>query len=127
MNLLLDTHTLIWFLENDAGLSELAANEILNPVNKSYISIASIWEIAIKKSLNKLEMNTSFESLSKLIFDNNFEILQIEFFHLEELLKLDKYHRDPFDRLIIAQAMSQGYSIITKDKEFIKYDVKIIW
>jgi PIN domain nuclease of toxin-antitoxin system len=79
MNLLLDTHTLIWFLENDAQLSKLAANEILNPSSKSYVSIASIREIAIKKSLNKLEMNASFESLSNLIFDNNFEILQIEF------------------------------------------------
>lgn len=127
MNLLLDTHTLIWFLENDVQLSEFAANEILKPSNKSYVSIASIWEIAIKKSLNKLEMNTSFESLSKLIFDNNFEMLEIEFLHLEELLKLDKHHRDPFDRLIIAQAKSERYNIVTKDKEFTKYSVKLIW
>jgi PIN domain nuclease of toxin-antitoxin system len=127
MNFLLDTHTLIWFLENDAQLSEFAANEILKPSNKSYLSIASTWEIAIKKSLNKLEMNTSFESLFNLIFDNNFEILQIEFFHLEELLQLKKYHRDPFDGLIIAQAISQKYNIITKYKDFKKYDVEIIW
>ena len=93
MNLLLDTHALIWFLEGDSQLSLSAKSAISNPDNTCFISQATLWEMAIKLSLGKLEMNTLFQNLPKLMWENGIEILAIEFEHFEYLINLPFHHK----------------------------------
>lgn len=121
MNLLLDTHTLIWFLNGDDKLSGKAKSSIENPKNIKLISIASIWEIAIKLSLGKFRFPKGFKQFLKLIEENGFEVLPITFEHAIELSTLDFIHRDPFDRLLIAQCKADNFTLISKD------DIKLIW
>ena len=102
MDLLLDTHTFIWFLNGDDSLSSKVKDVISDTSNRCYISIASIWEIAIKVSLNKLELKSDFHKIIDFISDNDIEVLPITFPHLQYLIGLDFHHRDPFDRIIIA-------------------------
>ena len=115
MNLLLDTHALIWFLNGDEKLSNKARLAIENPNNIKIVSIASIWEIAIKISLDKLKYPNGFKHFLELIGDNGFEILQISFEHALIVSSLEFFHRDPFDRLIVAQSISDKLTIVTID------------
>jgi PIN domain nuclease of toxin-antitoxin system len=117
MQLLLDTHTFIWFISGDQALPQKALDAIKNTENKCYISIASIWEIAIKFSLKKLELKSDFD----------IEVLQITFQHLQKIINLEFHHRDPFDRLIIAQAIVENLTIITKDENFSRYTDSLFW
>jgi PIN domain nuclease of toxin-antitoxin system len=127
MNNLLDTHTFIWFTEGDNQLSSHArkAIEISDVIN--FISIASLWEIAIKISLGKLELKTPFSNISHQILKNGFQILPITFEDTLTLTKLPFHHRDPFDRIIISQGISNKLSIISKDKNFNDYGVDLVW
>lgn len=127
MNLLLDTHALIWFTEGIAKLSSKAKSEISNPSNKKFLSIASLWEIAIKSSKDKLEIKQSFREINQFVILNNIQILGIEFEHLNTLLTLPHHHGDPFDRLLISQAISENLTIISSDRHFSSYDVEVIW
>lgn len=127
MNLLLDTHTFIWFINGNKELSDKAKRIIENPSNKSYISIATIWEMAIKISLERLKINKPFESILEQILKNNFEILPITFEHTLLISKLSFHHRDPFDRIIIAQGHIEKMTIVTKDENFSKYNIKLLW
>jgi PIN domain nuclease of toxin-antitoxin system len=127
MRLLLDTHALIWFLNGDKQLPEKSIALIRDIKNRCHISIASIWEIAIKLSLGKMELNKGFDDISKIMRDFEIELLPISFEHINELLTLEFHHRDPFDRIIISQGIVEGFHIVTKDEYFKKYDVKIIW
>lgn len=127
MNLLLDTHALIWFLSGDESLSKKAREIIEDEKNQNFISVGSIWEIAIKLSLGKIELKNGFNNFLKLIENNGFEILPISFSHLMVLSELEFIHRDPFDRLIIAQAISEEMSIITKDEHIRNYKCKTLW
>lgn len=127
MNLLLNTHSFLWFAENSSELSKLAKSEIENMNNRCFLSIASLWELTIKLSLNKLELNQPFDGIPALLNINNIEILPLEFKHLKQLFLLPFHHRDPFDRLILSQAISQDLVIVTKDGVFEKYTSNIIW
>jgi PIN domain nuclease of toxin-antitoxin system len=127
MNLLLDTHTLIWFAENSDELSSKAKKEIENPDNLIHISIVSFWEIGIKISLNKLIMKQSFDKFIELIENYNFILIPILFKHTLQISKLHFYHKDPFDRLLAAQSKIGKLSIISKDECFDHYDIKRIW
>ena len=127
MNFLLDTHAMIWFLNGDENLSDKAKRTILKEDNQGFISIASIWEIAIKLSLNKIELKNGFSNFLKLIENNGFEILPISFSHLIILSNLEFIHRDPFDRMLIAQAISEKMNIISKDEQIRNYNCKTIW
>lgn len=99
---LLDTHAFLWFLSGDEKLSQQARSSIENTDHIKYISIASIWEIAIKLNLGKLELTISLEGLKTEILKNNFEILPLDFDHLIQLSILENHHKDPFDRIILA-------------------------
>jgi PIN domain nuclease of toxin-antitoxin system len=99
MRLLLDTHTVIWFLTNDANLSNSLRSAIKNSNNESYISIASIWEIGIKQSLNKLELSKNLSDLIIDIESSSFNILPITTRSILQLTSLHFHHRDPFDRI----------------------------
>jgi PIN domain nuclease of toxin-antitoxin system len=127
MALILDTHALIWFINGDNQLPEKAVKLIKNLDIKCFVSIASIWEIAIKLSLGKLDINGGFDDISKIMKRYNIEILPITFEHIQKLLTLDLHHRDPFDRLIISQGLVEKTAIVTKDLNFSKYKVKIVW
>ena len=126
MDFLLDTHILIWFLEGDQKLSINHRNAILNNPDKTYISISSIWEIAIKKSISKLETDFTIQETISLIEENGFELLQINCNHCYEIATLSLLHRDPFDRMLIVQAFVEDLTIITVDQHFKQYPVKVL-
>ena len=127
MNLLLDTHTFIWFSEDNSSLTKEANNLIEDSNNISFISMASLWEMSIKISLKKLKSKVPFEDLYDLIIENGFEVLPISFDHLVKQNNLEHHHKDPFDRLIISQALCEGMTLISKEKIFDKYSVKRFW
>ncbi|WFF39028.1 type II toxin-antitoxin system VapC family toxin [Moraxella nasibovis] len=123
---LLDTHALLWFLQNDKQLGKTALEIIEH--NDVCVSMASLWEIAIKNSLGKLELPLPFDEIfPKQLLINDIAILPIELMHLKMINKLDFYHRDPFDRLIIAQALNNDLTLISKDGKFADYDVNLLW
>jgi PIN domain nuclease of toxin-antitoxin system len=127
MKLLLDTHAFIWFINGDNQLPKKVIKLIEDSNNQCYLSIASIWEIAIKVSLGRLVLKSEFNHIQQLIIKNDFEILPIHFDHLISIQKLEFFHRDPFDRLIISQAIAEDFIIISKDKEFSLYPIRVIW
>lgn len=114
-NYLLDTHTLLWFINGDSSLSKNAKAIIKNFNNNCFISIASIWEIGIKISLNKLQIDFDFKELETFLIDNEIGILDININHIEVLSTLPFIHRDPFDRVLIAQCMVEKIILLTKD------------
>jgi PIN domain nuclease of toxin-antitoxin system len=123
----LDTHTFVWFVNGDKALSSRAKKEILKPTNEKFLSIASIWEMGIKVSLGKLKINYPFKKVLDQIEENGFEILPIFFEHTLLITQLEFHHRDPFDRLLIAQAISENMTIISKDQHILKYQAKVLW
>ncbi len=127
MRYLLDTHTFIWFVSGNKELSSKArkAIEADNAIN--LISIASIWEMAIKYSMDRLELSTTFQKLADQITENDFAILPISFNDVLMLSSLPFHHRDPFDRMIIAQGLANSLTIISKDKSFSEYNTSLIW
>ena len=128
MKYLLDTHTLIWFLQGDKKLSDKARRLIDSPRNSKFLSIVSLWEIAVKVSLGKLVLNKSFERLfPEQLHFNRIEILDITVDSLTKLMTLPFHHRDPFDRLIIAQALVEGIPIIGADAAFDAYGISREW
>ncbi len=127
MNSLLDTHTLIWFLNGDKDTTDKAKIEIETKPERNYVSIASIWEIAIKISIGKLELKTSFENFINQIEINSFQILPVPTTDALIIAILPFHHRHPFDRMIITQAKNNNLKVLTKDIIFDGYDVKILW
>lgn len=127
MNLLLDTHAIIWFLNGEAQLSNVARDLIEDEINKKYVSIISIWEISIKLGLEKLEFDGNTKEVVDLIKQNGFEILFLTPEHAFEYETLQFIHRDPFDRMLVAQAKVDGLQIVTKDGNIQKYEVVTKW
>ena len=127
MGYILDTHAFLWFLNGDSSLSAKAIKIIENADSIKYISIASLWEIAIKLNIGRLSLDFPFKEFKKHIIKNGFHILPITFNDILKLNNLKMYHRDPFDRIIISQGIQNNFSIITKDKNFEQYNVKLIW
>jgi PIN domain nuclease of toxin-antitoxin system len=127
MRYLIDTHAYIWYVEDNKKLSKTALNIIDSPENILYFSVASIWEITIKASLKKLNLKQSisdiFEELEKL----NIALLNFTKNDFEILYQLDFFHQDPFDRMLISQAISQNLILISKDSAFEKYQIKRTW
>lgn len=127
MNLLLDTHALIWFLEGDDSLSSAAKERIENPENTNFVSVATFWEIAIKVSLNKLTMQMALHDFKQTIWENGLEVLPISIEHALFVSQLPFHHRDPFDRILIAQATIDNMAIISRDEAMQFYNVKTVW
>lgn len=123
----MDTHTIIWYLNGDENLSKDAKLEIDNPQNIKFVSVALIWEIAIKISLGKLLLSVNIEEFVETILESQINIMNIQINHLVNLSKLDYVHRDPFDRLIVSQAMIEKMVIISKDDHIKKYNVNTLW
>ena len=128
MKYLLDTHTLLWFLKGDKKLSDKARRLIDNPRNEKFLSIVSLWEIAIKVSLGKLALDKPFDRLfPEQLYFNRIKVLDITVDSLIELTTLPFHHRDPFDRLIIAQALVKNFPIIGADAAFDAYGINREW
>lgn len=127
MNYILDTHTLIWFIEGNVLLSKTAQKAIEDDENVKYISIASIWEIAVKVSLSKLSLNKDLERFLHDLFKTNIKILPITLSHLIRVSTLEFIHKDPFDRLIICQSLEENFQVIGKDQNFSLYNVGLYW
>jgi len=122
MKILLDTCVFLWWISNDAKLSSKIRKIISQEENMIFVSFSSIWEIVIKRTLGKLEINCDFE---EEIGNHNFQQLPINMKHILGVEALPLIHGDPFDRMIISQAISEDLTIITADKIISKYDVKV--
>jgi PIN domain nuclease of toxin-antitoxin system len=128
VNLLLDTHVLIWYLEGSQELSINCRSAIEDPTNTNFVSIASFWEISIKLSIgNKLELSVPFDHLSQLTWQNNIGVLPIHISHTSVVKSLEFHHKDPFDRLIIAQAIVENMVVLSRDKHFSSYPIRVVW
>ena len=127
MRYLLDTHAIIWYVEDSSELPKKIADIIDNPENEIYISLISLWEIALKASLGKLDLKLPIDEFLINIRSRDFIFLQIKDEYLSRLLGLPFVHKDPFDRLIISSALAEDLTIITVDENIKKYDVSYIW
>lgn len=121
MRLLLDTHVLLWWLVDDRKLSRPARQAIADPTNAILVSAASVWEIAIKKVLGRIEVDTG--QLEGAVVASGFEPLYISFTHAAAVAALPPVHRDPFDRMLAAQSITEKLRIMTHDEVFKQYDL----
>jgi PIN domain nuclease of toxin-antitoxin system len=125
--LLLDTHTFLWWVNDAAELSEPARQAIATAENDCFLSVASCWEMAIKSSLGKLALT---KPVGHFVFDqiseNGFTLLNIEHRHAASVESLPFHHRDPFDRLLLGQAIADGLTLVSSNRLFSHYDVSLI-
>ncbi len=124
---LLDTNALLFFLYDSEKFSKRVSDVIYHNDEKISVSIVSMWEIAIKSSIGKLKIKSSISKIAETCEKEQFDILSIKPFHLDEIGRLPMIHGDPFDRLIISQAIAEDMIIITKDGTIPRYDVKVLW
>jgi len=128
MRLLLDTHTLIWMASQDDKLSEKAKALILDTDNELFLSVASIWEMSIKASLGKLMLQQPIEQIiTEQVQTNGLQLINIETTHALAVSTLPWHHRDPFDRLIMAQSQLENLTILGCDTAMDPYDIKRLW
>jgi len=127
MAFILDTHAFLWFVAGDKQLPESVKSKILDINQACYISVASLWEITIKNQIGKLTLDISLEELFDYINRNRIEVVQITYDHLLTLSKLPTHHSDPFDRIIVSQALTENLILISKDKGLKKYKIKQRW
>ena len=128
MNAILDAHALLWFFAGSSKLSAKALACIQDPQNTLFVSPSTLWEISIKDALGKLTLPESFEQLFPARLDaSNILMLPILVSHLHEHRRLPFHHSDPFDRLIIAQALADDVTVVSCDPEFSAYGVKLLW
>lgn len=128
MQLLLDTHALLWWINDDAALSAKARSAIANADNECFLSLASCWEMAIKYSLGKLTLSQPLDQfIPEQLSRNRIRLLHIDFRHAAKVATLPFHHRDPFDRLLVAQASIEKMTLLTADAAITQYEVKCLW
>jgi len=127
MRYLLDTHAVVWYVRKVPNLPSKVEEIIDDESNRRYISSTSLWEIAIKVNLDKLQLNSTFDEFLGVIRSSKFEILQIRDEYLKRLSVLPFIHKDPFDRLLISTALVENLTIITADENVRKYSVPWVW
>ncbi|MBU4271307.1 MAG: type II toxin-antitoxin system VapC family toxin [Planctomycetes bacterium] len=120
MRLLLDTHVLLWWLDDPTQISEEAISAVQNPENAVYVSAATAWEIVIKKALGKLDAP---DNLGEALDDCRFSTLSVTIEHAQAIRELPIHHHDPFDRMLVAQTKVEGLTIVTRDSEILRYPV----
>ena len=126
MQLLIDTHILIWFLEGNNVLSTQRQKLLTASQNEVFVSIASLWELSIKISLGKITLSKSLFQIIQQLGVENIEILPISPQHVLQVETMPFHHRDPFDRIIIAQAQIEGLTLMSDDSEFVNYSVNLV-
>ncbi len=124
MRLLLDSNAFLWWAEADPKLSTVARSAIADPANEGLISVAGLWELVIKSSMGKLALPDDVETM---VISQGFSVLPISFTHLHRFAGLPRHHKDPFDRMIIAQALAEGIPIASADRRFPAYGVQVVW
>jgi len=128
MKVLLDTHAFLWLVTDDDRLSENARQAFLDEENSLFFSAASLWEICIKRSLGKISLKRGWlETIRNEMKDNAIQWLSIEIPHCAEVTKLPFHHRDPFDRMLIAQAIVEDMQLLSQDSRLSAYGVGRIW
>lgn len=128
MRILLDTHAFLWWVMNDSQLSDTAQSLITDPNNNVLFSTASAWEIVIKVNIGKLTLPESPTTyIPSRLASNQFEPMSIQMNHVLQVVNLPNYHRDPFDRILIAQSQVEQTTILTIDRLIIQYPVKTLW
>ena len=128
MRLLLDTHTLLWFIAGSANLSAIARSLIEDVSNEKFVSIVSIWETAIKVSIGKMTLSAPFDVLfPRQLQINGFDLLPVKIEHTSMVTTLPFHHRDPFDRLLIAQAIEEKLTVVSIDDVFDDYGTTRLW
>jgi PIN domain nuclease of toxin-antitoxin system len=124
--MLLDTHTLLWFLNDDIQLP-VTVRQRIEAADEVFVSIASLWEISIKLNIGKLSLTIPFESIDADIAASNIVILPITFADTVRYRSLPLHHRDPFDRMLVAQAIDRDYLLVSRDRALDAYGVKLLW
>jgi PIN domain nuclease of toxin-antitoxin system len=128
VRLLLDTHTLLWTFEEPHKLSQAATAALADPGNSLTVSIASLWEITIKIAKGQLTVpGNSIEYILGLVDSSRINLLSLHSAHLLELQTLPRFHKDPFDRILIAQSRTEHIPLVTRDRDIRRYDVETIW
>ena len=128
MKVLLDTHAFLWLITDEGRLSENARETFLNTENSLFFSAASLWEICIKKSLGKLSLKDGwFQTIQKEMEINTIQWLPIEMTHCAEVTELPYHHRDPFDRMLIAQAIVEKMKLLSRDSRLSGYAIELLW
>jgi PIN domain nuclease of toxin-antitoxin system len=127
MKNILDTHVVMWLATNAPQLSETAKQAIFNSASENYVSIVSAWEVSIKMSLGKLRLKGGVSEFFEIIYENGFELLPLKEEYIKQVETLPLLHRDPFDRMLIVSAMSEGMSLITADTNIHQYKIPWIW
>lgn len=126
MDFLIDTQILIWYYEGNASIPGKAKTVISEPANGRFVSMATLWEMAIKVGIGKLMLSLPLEDFCTKILEDDITVLPIAAKHILPIATLPHFHRDPFDRLIISQAMVEGLEVITSDVHFKDYPVKLL-
>jgi len=128
MNLLLDSHSFVWWRDEPRKLSPTAFAEISNLNNDVFLSVVTVWELQIKIALNKFTIKGGLENAIKDEQQNNgFQILPVQLSHALHLENLPLHHKDPFDRLLISQAIVENMTLVSVDANFAKYQVNLLW
>jgi len=128
MRLLIDTHALIWFCEGSSSLSDAARAAMEDETNERFVSHAVPWEMAVKLALGKLKLQTDYELIFPAVLNaNGFHLLPSSLKHYHDLITLPRHHGDPFDRLMISQARTEGLTIISCDDHFRASGVPLLW
>jgi PIN domain nuclease of toxin-antitoxin system len=128
MKLLRDTHAFLWFVWNHKNLSSTAQALIADPLNQVFFTAANHWEIAIKASTGKLTLTAPFKDfIEQSLTKNNFSLMPIGIEHSDAVLRLPFHHRDPFDRMLIAQSLVEPMPIVSNDANFDSYGVQRLW
>jgi PIN domain nuclease of toxin-antitoxin system len=128
MKVLLDTHALLWLITGDDRLSENARQIFLNEESRLFFSSASLWEICIKKSLGKISLKGGwFHTIQAEMEINTIQWLPIEMAHCVEVAEMPFHHRDPFDRMLIAQAIVEDLQLLSRDRRLSDYGIERIW
>ena len=127
MKYLLDTHVVLWVAENSPMLSDRVKAVILSESVEKYVSLASAWEVAIKLGTNKLSLDGGLSEFFRMIDENGFHTLAVERDYLLQVTNLPNHHKDPFDRLLVATAITENATLITIDENIYKYNVSYLW
>lgn len=128
MKLLLDTHAFLWWIGDDARLSASARQAIADPGNDVSFSVASAWELAIKTALGRFDADGNLSLfLREHVQQNAFLVLPVRLEHAVSVASLPAHHRDPFDRLLVAQAGVEGMTLVSADRQLRKYDTPVLW
>jgi PIN domain nuclease of toxin-antitoxin system len=127
LKLLLDTQAFLWFLSGDRKLSAKARAALRQPSAELYLSSASVWEMAIKAALGRLELPKPLDQFMQDRMEDGFRPLPVDWRHAAAVQALPLHHRDPFDRMLAAQAQVEGMTLVSADKAFQAYEVRLLW